>query len=106
MKADCHERPLYNLSGMVRTGRRGRPINHAGEVSNALFRLDSRDPIKADAAGVKMTSGRNRPDLDRFPFVEAKKDVDILRGLSVAAAMHAAFVFQAILTAASIIRLR
>jgi hypothetical protein len=84
----------------------GRLIDQAGEECDALFRLDPSDPVKVDAAGVEVTSRRNRPDLDRAPFVKAKKDINILRGLSVAAAMHATFVFQPILTAAIILGLR
>src|SRR5580698_1038356 len=94
MEADCRERTL-NSPGMFRC-----LIDQAGEESDALFRLDSSNPIKVDAAGVEATSGRNRPDLDRVALIVAKKDINILRGVSVAAAVHATFVFQAILTAA------
>src|ERR1700677_3154107 len=83
-----------------------RLIYQAGEESDALLGLDSSDPIKVNSTGVEMTSGRNRPDLDRFPFVEANKDVNILCSMSVAAAIHATFAFQAILTTAIVIGLR
>ena len=49
MKADGHERPL----GSLRMFRR--QLYQAGEVCDAVFRIDSRDPVEVDAAGVEVT---------------------------------------------------